>query len=372
MEYYSMKIRGAVLREIGLTGPFQRSSPLSVEELDLAPPGPGEVLLQIEAAGLCHSDLSVVNGARPRPVPMLLGHEAAGRVVGLGDAVDDITVGQRVVLSYLPACGDCAGCSSDGRRPCGPGSAANAAGELLRGGHRLSAQGAPVHHHLGVSAFASHAVVDVRSMVPVPDDVPPEVAALMGCAVLTGGGAVVNAGSVGPGESVAVVGLGGVGLAAVLVARAVGAGEIIAVDPQPDKRRIAEELGASGSRHPDEVGGLQVDCVIEAAGAAAAVSTAISMTGPGGRAVLVGLTAPGVTTPLAPLDLVAGGRSVIGSYMGSSVPGRDVPRFLDLWRHGRLPVERLISGRIGLEELNQALDDLAGARVLRQCVLPQR
>lgn len=367
-----MMIRGAVLRKIGSQKPYQRSTPLTVEELELAPPGPGEVLLEIEAAGLCHSDLSVVDGARPRPVPMLLGHEAAGRIVGVGTGVEGVSVGQRVVLSYVPACGNCAGCSSEGRRPCGPGSAANTAGELLRGGRRLSASGNPVHHHLGVSAFATHAVVDVRSTVPVPDDVPAEVAALMGCAVLTGGGAVVNAGSVSAGESVAVVGLGGVGLAAVLVARAVGAHEIVAIDPQSHKRKIAEDLGATGSRHPDEVGGLQVDCAVEAAGAAAAVATAISVTGVGGRAVLVGLTAPGVTTPVSPLDLVAGGRSVIGSYLGSSVPVRDVPRFLDLWRDGRLPVERLISGRIGLHELNRALDDLAEARVLRQCVLPQR
>ncbi|MCW3818901.1 zinc-binding dehydrogenase [Micromonospora sp. DR5-3] len=366
-----MKIRGAMLRQIGPAKPYEQSGPLTVEELELAPPGPGEVLLEIEAAGLCHSDLSVVDGVRPRPVPMLLGHEAAGRVVGLGDGVDDISIGQRVVLSYLPACNDCVGCSSGGRRPCVPGSAANAAGELLRGGRRLSSGGDPVNHHLGVSAFATHAVVDVRSVVPVPEDVPAEVAALMGCAVLTGGGAVVNAGLVNPGEAVAVVGLGGVGLAAVLVAKAVGAREIVAVDPQPDKRRIAEDLGATRGLHPDETEGLQVDCAIEAAGAAAAVNVAIAATAPGGRAVLVGLTAPGVNVPVSPLDLVAGGRSVVGSYMGSSVPARDVPRFLTLWRQGRLPVERLISGRIGLNDLNQALDDLAAARVLRQCVLPQ-
>ncbi|MGH3730782.1 MAG: alcohol dehydrogenase catalytic domain-containing protein [Micromonosporaceae bacterium] len=358
-----------MLREPNQPKPYHESAPLRVEELDLAPPGPGEVLLEIEAAGLCHSDLSVVDGARPRPVPMLLGHEAAGRVVEVGDGVE-VPVGQRVVLSFLPACGDCAGCGSGGRRPCAPGSAANAAGELLRGGRRLSSGGRPVHHHLGVSGFASHAVVDVRSVVAVPDDVPAEVAALMGCAVLTGGGAVVNAGAVAAGESVAVVGLGGVGLAAVLAAGAVGAGEIIAVDPQPDKLRVAEDLGATRSLHPDEAAELQADCVVEAAGAGPAVSTAIAATGPGGRTVLVGLTAPGVTVPVSPLDLVGGGRSIIGSYLGSSVPARDVPRFIGWWREGRLPVERLVSGRIGLDDLNQALDDLAAAKVLRQIVLP--
>lgn len=370
-----MRIQGAVLRQIGVPRPYAASHPLTIEELELALPGPGEVLIEVTAAGLCHSDLSVVDGNRPRPVPMLLGHEAAGRVVQLGDGVDTVSVGQQVVLSYLPACGDCAGCASGGRRPCIPGSASNGAGEMLRGGRRLtelSPDGAPVHHHLGVSAFATHAVVDVRSLVPVADDVPAEVAAVMGCAVLTGGGAIVNAGRVAAGESVAVIGLGGVGLAAVLVAKAIGAGEIVAVDPQPEKRHIAVELGATRGLHPSEVDGLQVDCAVEAAGAAAAVSTAIAVTGPGGRAVLVGLTAPGVTIPLSPLDLVAGGRGVIGSYMGSSVPSRDVPRFLDLWRDGKLPVERLVTGRIGLADLNDALDDLADARVLRQCVIPRR
>ncbi|MDQ2781764.1 zinc-binding dehydrogenase [Lapillicoccus sp.] len=370
-----MLAHGAVLTVMGQQRPYAVSRPLTVHEVHLAEPGPTEVLLRIEAAGLCHSDLSVVDGGRPRPMPMLLGHEASGRVLAVGDAVTAVTPGRRVVLSYLPACGECVGCRSDGRRPCVPGSAANANGELLSGGRRIrlgrgDGTGEQVNHHLGVSAFATHAVVDERSVVPVDDDVPPDVAALMGCAVLTGGGAVTNAGGVRPGESVAVVGLGGVGCAALLVARAVGASRVVAVDVHPDKRALALALGADDALTPDEATGIDADCVVEAAGVGTAVRTAISATGPGGRTVLVGLPRPGTRVEIDPLAMVAGGMSVIGSYLGSSVPRRDVPRYLDLWRAGRLPVERLISNRIGLDDLNEALDALADARVVRQIVLP--
>lgn len=365
-----MLINGAVLRESGVARPYRDSAPLSVVELELAPPGPGEVLVRIEAAGVCHSDLSVIDGNRPRPVPMLLGHEAAGRISALGSGVADFAVGDRVVLSYLPRCEECAGCASGGRFPCGPGSAANGAGSLLSGERRLTLDGSPVHHHLGVSGFATHAVVDQRSLVRVADSVPAEVAALLGCAVLTGGGAILNAGRVEAGESVAVVGLGGVGLAAVLTAAAVGAREIVAIDPMPAKRSLAATLGATRTLHPSEVAGVQVDCAVEAAGAVAAVETSVACTGPGGRAVIVGLTHPDARASISPLALVAGGRSIIGSYLGSSVPSRDIPKFVDLWSEGKLPVERLVSGRIGLTDLNEAMDALADATALRQVVLP--
>ncbi|HSO92653.1 MAG TPA: alcohol dehydrogenase catalytic domain-containing protein, partial [Arthrobacter sp.] len=165
-------IRGAVLEAIGADRPYQDSLPIRVEELELEGPGQGEILVRIEAAGVCHSDLSVVNGNRPRPVPMLLGHEAAGIVEELGDGVSDLSLGQRVVMTFLPRCGECAGCRSNGKTPCGQGSASNAEGTLLGGSRRLSKDGEPVQHHLGVSAFATHAVVSRRSVVPVGADVP--------------------------------------------------------------------------------------------------------------------------------------------------------------------------------------------------------
>src|SRR5947209_1946577 len=174
-----VKIRGAVLDRIGAPPRYAESRPLTITELDLAPPGDTELLVRIEAAGLCHSDLSVVDGNRVRPVPMLLGHEAAGIVERVGDGVDDLAVGQRVVLVFLPRCGHCTACATEGLTPCELGSAANAAGTLLGGGIRLARAGHPVHHHLGVSGFATHAVVNRASAVPVPPDVPPEVAALL-------------------------------------------------------------------------------------------------------------------------------------------------------------------------------------------------
>lgn len=365
-----MKIRGAVLDMPGQDRPYASTRPLTVAELDLAPPGPGEVLVRIEAAGVCHSDLSVVNGQRPRPTPMLLGHEAAGRIVDVGAGVDDLPIGQRVVLVFVPACGECAGCASAGRRPCEPGSAANGAGTLLAGSSRLSRQGQPVLHHLGVSAFATHAVVNRGSVVAVDDDVPPTVAALLGCAVLTGGGAVVNAGQARAADTVAIVGLGGVGLAAVLVAVAAGASRVVAVDPIADKRTRALDLGAAEAVAPDDVAakGVLADLVIEAAGSVPAFETALAATAVGGRTVTVGLAPPDRYARVSPLMLVAEARTVIGSYLGSSVPARDVPTYVDWWRSGRLPVERLASAEIALDDINEAMDSLDDGLAVRQIV----
>src|SRR4029450_2396285 len=166
-----MRIRGAVLEEIGRPRPYAESRPLSISELDLAPPGDSELLVRIETAGLCHSDLSVAGANRVPPLPMLLGHEAAGIVEQAGSAVADVPVGQRVVMTFLPRCGQCAACAPNGLTPCGPGSAANGAGTLMTGERRLSRDGKPIHHHLGVSGFATYAVVDRRSVVPVRADV---------------------------------------------------------------------------------------------------------------------------------------------------------------------------------------------------------
>lgn len=365
-----MRITGAVLEELGRPGPWSRTRPLTVGELDLEPPGPGEVLVEIEAAGVCHSDLSVVDGNRARPVPMLLGHEASGRVTALGPGVTDLAVGRRVVMTFLPRCGQCAGCATGGRMPCVPGSASNAAGELLGGGRRLSRDGAPVHHHLGVSAFATHAVVDVRSVVAVADDVPPDVAALLGCAVLTGGGALVNAAPPEPGQDVMVVGLGGVGMAALLTAVALGAGDVVAVDGVAAKRDRARELGATTVLDPAELAasGTRCDVVVEAAGNARAFEAALAATAPGGRTVTVGLPSPDALAAVSPLLLVAEARTVIGSYLGSAVPVRDVPVFAQWWREGRLPVEALVSSRLGLDEVNRAMDELAAGTAIRQVI----
>ncbi|ANC30389.1 zinc-binding dehydrogenase [Isoptericola dokdonensis] len=368
-----MQITGAVLERCGAPAPWSASRPFTIGPLDLDPPGPGEIAVRIEAAGLCHSDLSVVDGNRVRPTPMLLGHEAAGIVEAVGadvGACSGIAVGTRVVMTFLPRCGTCAACATDGRLPCSVGSAANAAGELVGGARRLHRDGADVHHHLGVSAFATHAVVSATSVVPVPDDVPADVAALLGCAVLTGGGAVLNAGRPAPGEPVVVVGLGGVGMAALLVARALGH-EVTGVDTVPGKLDLARELGAARALTPADAladDTVRAPVVVEAAGSGRAFETAYALTAPGGTTVTVGLPAPEDTATIAPLSLTAQARTVVGSYLGSAVPNRDIPRYVELWRAGRLPLERLVSARIGLDELPRALDRLAAGEELRQLI----
>ncbi|HEX7323616.1 MAG TPA: alcohol dehydrogenase catalytic domain-containing protein [Mycobacterium sp.] len=364
------EIRGAVLERIGAPRPYAQSRPLTVTTVDLAPPGAGELLVRIEAAGVCHSDLSVVDGNRVRPVPMLLGHEAAGIVEEIGPGVTGVAPGQRVVLTFLPRCGHCPACAADGATPCEPGSAANSAGTLLGGGIRLSRAGLPVYHHLGVSGFATHAVVNQGSAVVVPADVPPPVAALLGCAVLTGGGAVLNVGRPTPGQRVAVVGLGGVGMAAVLTALAHDDVEVIAVDRLPEKLTAARALGAHRVYPPEQAGdeGVRAEVVIEAAGHLVALQTAIELTAPGGRTITVGLPPPDARIELSPLSLVAEGRALIGSYLGSAVPARDIPRFVELWRSGRLPVQALVSATIGLDDINTAMDHLADGAAVRQLI----
>lgn len=368
-----MQITGAVLEVSGAEPPFAASRPFTVGPLSLDGPAAGELLVRIEAAGVCHSDLSVVDGNRRRPVPMLLGHEAAGIVEEVGPGVGDLRPGARVVMTFLPRCGACAGCATDGRLPCEVGTAANTAGTLVGGGMRLRRgpdAGEPVFHHLGVSGFATHAVVSRTSVVPVPPDVPGEIAALLGCAVLTGGGAVLNAARPAPGSAIAIVGLGGVGMAALLVAVALGL-EVIGVDAVPAKLRIARELGAHDALSPaDAVArGIRVPAVVEAAGSARAFETALALTGPGGTTVTVGLPGPEARAEVSPLQLTAEARTIIGSYLGSAVPARDIPRYIDFWRAGRLPLERLVTSRIGLTDIDVAMDRLAAGGELRQLIV---
>lgn len=225
-------------------------------------------------------------------------------------------------------------------------------------------------HHLGVSGFATHAVVDRRSVVPVNDDIPTEVAALMGCAVLTGGGAVLNVGRPRPGDHVIVVGLGGVGMAAVLTALSEDGVRVTAIDTVDSKRKQALLLGAHAACSPEEANdiALRGDIVIEAAGSARAFESAVGFTAPGGTTVTVGLPDPSATATVRPLGLVAEGRTITGSYLGSTVPSREIPRFIHRWREGRLPVESLVSSRIALSAINSALETLASGEGVRQLI----
>jgi Zn-dependent alcohol dehydrogenase len=366
-----MKITGAVLEEIGRPRPFAESTPISISELELTAPGPTEILVRLEAAGICHSDLSVVDGNRVRPVPMLLGHEAAGRVVEVGSGVTDLQPGQRVVMSFLPRCENCANCAEDGRLPCTAGSKSNNEGTLLHGSGHLSRGGEPVHHHLGVSGFATHAVVDRASAVPVDDDIPADIAAVLGCAVLTGGGAVLNAARPRPQDSIMIVGLGGVGMAALITAVSQGISRIIAVDTLEQKLEHARRLGAHETYTPQQVldGGVKARFVIECAGNPRAFETAFAATSPGGTTVTAGLPSPHARAQLAPLTVTAEARTIVGSYLGSAVPSRDIPHYAQLWRDGKLPVEELISERIALADINRAMDRLADGNAIRQIIM---
>lgn len=366
-------ISAAVLDQVGGHElPFAGSAPLSIRTLELAPPRPGELLVRIDAAGLCHSDLSVIDGNRPRPMPMVLGHEAAATVIETGDQADaDFAVGDKVVLVFLPSCGNCPKCLSGEGYLCPNGAAANGKGELLRGGFRLSCNGEHVHHLLGVSAFAEYAVVDKRSAVKVDPDIKPEIAALFGCAVLTGVGAVMNTARVRPGESVMIYGLGGVGLAALLGAVAAGATPITVVDPSEEKRKLALELGAAQAAPPGEEDAFfGSDVVIETVGKAAVLARAYAAAGRGGRIVTVGLPHPEEKLEIPAISLVADAKSLMGSYLGSCIPARDIPRYIALWKAGRLPVEKLLTSVNPIGEINALMDKLASGEAIRQVVIP--
>jgi alcohol dehydrogenase len=373
-----MRIKAAVLRDAGLPHPYAQSKPLGIMDVDLASPGPGEVRVKIKAAGLCHSDLSVINGDRPRPTPMVLGHEAAGIVEEVGGNVADLAPGDHVILVFVPSCGSCAPCATGRPALCEPGAKANGAGTLLRGDKRLSITCEPVNHHLGVSAFAEYAVVSRESCVKVDPELSFAHAALFGCAVLTGVGAVVNTAKMPAGSSAAVAGLGGVGLCSVLGAVAAGARQVIAVDLSESKLALARELGATHAVNASsptavqeirEISGGGVDFFFEMAGAVPALEMAYAATARGGTTVTAGLPHPDRKLSIQAVSLVAEERTIKGSYIGTCVPRRDVPNFIALFRGGRLPVDRLLTHTLSLDEINTGFDRLHDGSAIRQVVL---
>ncbi len=362
---------------MGATRPYADSRPLSIDTVTLDGPGPGEVLVAIKAAGLCHSDLSVINGDRPRPLPMALGHEAAGVVEGLGEGVTDLALGDHVVMVFMPSCGHCNPCAEGRPALCEPGAVANGRGELLAGGRRIHQGGETLNHHLGCSAFAERAVVSRRSLVKIDPTLSFAEAALFGCAVLTGVGAVVNTAQLKAGQSAVVVGLGGVGLASVLGALASGASPVIAVDLSEDKLALARTLGAVqtvNASDPDAVERVRVlthggaEFVFEMAGSVRALEAAWKMTRRGGTTITAGLPPPDAALPVNVVSLVGEERTLKGSYIGTCVPSRDIPRYVALYRQGRLPVDRLMSGTIQLDQINAGFDRLHAGEVVRLVV----
>ncbi len=369
--------RAAVLSAMGAARPYADSRPLSVETVTLDAPGPGEVRVAIKAAGLCHSDLSVINGDRPRPMPMALGHEAAGVVEALGQGVTDLAVGDHVAMVFMPSCGHCNPCAEGRPALCEPGAAANGKGELLSGAKRIHSHGHPLNHHLGCSAFAERAVVSRRSLVKIDPALSFAEAALFGCAVLTGVGAVVNTAQIKAGQSAVVVGLGGVGLASVLGALASGASPVIAVDLSEDKLVLARTLGpvqTVNAADPDAVDQVRAltnggaDFVFEMAGSIRALEAAWKMTRRGGTTITAGLPPPDAALPVNVVSLVGEERTLKGSYIGTCVPSRDIPRYVALYRQGRLPVDRLMSGTIPLDDINAGFDRLHAGEVVRLVV----
>ena len=373
-----MKMQAAVLEQIGAPAPYAQSRPLRVQEVELDPPGPGEVLVRIRAAGLCHSDLSVIKGSRPRPVPMVLGHESAGEVVECAPDVRDLKPGDRVVLVFVPSCGGCVPCAEGRPALCEPGAASNTAGTLLGGERRLHIGSTALNHHTGVSCFAEYAVVSRRSCVKLEAELSHAEAALFGCAVLTGVGAVINTARVQAGQTAAVLGLGGVGLNALLAAVACGAREIVAIDLNDDKLQLARELGATltvNARDADAAEQVRaatkggVDFAFEMSGAIAALDLAYRITRRGGSTITAGLPSPDQRFSFAPVSMVGEERTLRGSYIGSSVPVRDIPRYVDLYQRGKLPVNRLMGEQLALGEINAGFDRLATGHSLRDVVV---
>ncbi len=373
-----MKIRAAVLHEMGKDRPYDKTRPLVIEDLELQAPQKGEILVKIHAAGLCHSDLSVIDGNRPRQVPMVLGHEATGEVVELGPDVTDLAIGDHVVFSFVPVCGHCVPCTTARPALCENGVAANNQGILLNGGTRLrNRDNQSIYHHMGVSGFAEYTVVSTRSVVKIDKDLPYDVAALFGCAVMTGVGAVINTARLMLGQTVLITGMGGVGFAALIGAIAGGASKIIVADVNKEKLAQALALGAHEAVDPSQEGALEqvrdltrggVDIGLEFAGVVSALEFTYNATGRGGKTVTAGLPHPSKKMELAPVKLVAEERTLQGSYLGSCIPSRDIPAYIRLYQSGRLPVNKLMTHVLQLDEINEGFERLAKGDAIRQVI----
>ena len=360
-------MRAAVLREI--------DGPLSVEEVELAEPGPGEVTVRLVASGVCHSDWNVITGATPNPLPAVLGHEGAGVVEELGAGVRTVAEGDHVILSWLPSCGECFYCLQGRAVLCDVAMADMFAGTLPGGTLALSQDGDPLYHYSYLSAFAERCVVPEGCCVPVRRDAPFEVAALVGCAVMTGFGAAVLRARVAPGSTAVVFGAGGVGLSAVLGCRLAGARSIVAVDPVAFKRETALGLGATHAVDPagedvadllrELTDGRGADYAFDTAGAPGVVAQAYEAVRRGGTVVAVGIPPVGATADLPAPSLPREEKVVTGSFYGSCRPAVDMPLVIELYMEGRLDLGALVSRTFALEEINEAFAAMNSGEVAR-------
>ncbi|WP_348789008.1 Zn-dependent alcohol dehydrogenase [Leifsonia sp. NPDC080035] len=356
------------------------SSPIEYTDVELAAPGPGEVRVKIAAAGVCHSDLHVKRGEWDAPAPLVMGHEGSGVVTELGDGVTSLAVGDHVVLSWVPPCGECRYCRSGHEARCQKVATVVAPkGVLFDGTSRLSRDGEQVHHYLGVSSFAEEVVVPASGAVKVRDDAPLDVIAVVGCAVATGVGAVLNTAAVEPGSTVAVIGCGGVGLNVVQGAKLAGAERIVAIDVLADKTQMALQFGATDRIDASQADAVDqlfelipdgVDYAFDAIGRTSTTEQAIRMLGLGGAAVIVGLPPTGAKASFEPLVLAEADQRILGSNYGSVRPSIDIPALVDRYMDGQLKLDPLISGRRPLAEAADAFDDLEKGSVLRTLLIP--
>jgi len=355
---------------------------LSYEDVTLDPPKAGEVRVRIAAAGVCHSDLHVKRGEWESPAPLVMGHEGAGIVVELGEGVTSLAVGDHVVLSWVPPCGRCRYCRQGHEVRCQKvAKIITPKGVLFDGTSRLkrAADGDSLHHFLGVSSFAEEVVVPASGAIKVRDDAPLDVVALVGCAVATGVGSVLNTAGVEPGSLVAVIGCGGVGLNVIQGAVLAGAERIVAIDVIAEKVEVARQFGATDTILAPDGGAVEslldllpdgVDYAFDAIGHTKTTEQAIQMLGLGGSAVLVGLPPNGSRASFEPLLLADAEQRILGSNYGSIRPSIDIPALVDRYMDGQLKLDPLISGRRPLEEVSQAFDDLAGGKALRTLLIP--
>jgi S-(hydroxymethyl)glutathione dehydrogenase / alcohol dehydrogenase len=365
-----MKTEAGVLWRLG--------EPVEILEVDLASPRQGEVLVKIAACGVCASDLHVVDGELPEPLPLVLGHEASGVVVKVGPEVESLLPGDHVVLALVPSCGTCAECRRGRPNFCEVGSRMAASGTLADGTSRLSLNGTTLHHFNSVSSFAGHAVVPESVAVKIRPDVPLEEVALIGCSVLTGFGAVMNTAGVEEGATVAVWGCGGVGSNVVQGARLACAAQIVAVDVRPEKLELARALGATdvvqAAPGVDVVAAVKdvtaggPDYAFEAIGSEATIQEAWQAAGPRGTVVVVGIMPKGSTLTIDPWQFLSE-KILRGSFLGSADVRTDIPRLVDLYAVGALQLAPLVSRRIALDELPDALDRLRAGEGIRQLVV---
>ncbi len=345
-----------------------------VDDVDIAEPGAGDVLVRVHSCGVCHSDLSNVNGTFPAPGPIVLGHEASGVVEAVGAGVTSAAKGDRVIISPIATCGHCYTCLRGDYGVCEQAMAVTT-GTFIDGSSPLSRRGETVYRGLGVGGFGEYSLVHESAAVKIPDDTPLEIACVIGCSIQTGVGAVLNTARVEPGSTVLVIGLGGIGVAIVQGARVAGASRIIVSDPISERRDAAAKFGATHAIDPtsdDVVGsvlgitGVGVDYAFEAVGKGALVDQAIWTVRPGGMVVMVGAAPLADAVTINPaVVFMATEKKLVGSFLGSSHSRRDIPRLLGLWRSGHLDFESMITHRRPIEEVNEAFADMEAGRGLR-------